>query len=57
MEFVIEQEKRDIVEKFRLIIQERFNVNLSLANGTGNKIWITLLGEHVDKARVCTIFL
>jgi hypothetical protein len=55
-EFVIEQKQRVVVDQNVNRIKEVFGVQISIANGTSEKVWITLKGgqdrQQVDKAKV-----
>ena len=52
LEFVIEKCQRDVVEQNVSRIEELFKVHISLEIGTAEKVWITLKGEQVEKAKV-----
>ena len=58
IEFVIEQNQRVVVEENADHIQELFNVQTLIANGTAGKVWITLKGakDEREKAKVGTSF-
>jgi hypothetical protein len=51
-EFVIEQRQRGVVEENLNRITDLFRVQISIANGTAEKVWITLRGGQVEKAKV-----
>ncbi|XP_028405894.1 NEDD4-binding protein 1-like [Dendronephthya gigantea] len=51
MEFVIEKRQRDIVEKFVDRIKELYNVEIIFANGTGDNVWVELIGTQREMAK------
>ena len=51
-EFVIEQRQRPVVEEYVTRIKELFKVQIKIANGTAEKVWITLEGGQQDMAKV-----
>lgn len=51
-EFVIEQRQRVVVEENVDRIKDLFNVKIKIANGTAEKVWITLEEGQQDKAKV-----
>ena len=56
MEFVIEGNRRAVVEEKLSRIKQLFDVQISIANGTGEKVWITLKEGQVEKAKVWRVF-
>ena len=51
-EFVIEKRQRVVVEENVDRIKELFDVQIKIANGTAEKVWITLEDGQLDKAKV-----
>lgn len=49
MEFVIDKKQRDIVEEHVKHIDELYNVKIIFANGTAEKVWVTLAGAETMK--------